>query len=331
MSNVNLNFNNSNAISGFDNPGMIAPNKDIAIGGEPNSAGKAGWGHDTLPGLENLTGKAAEQVLSASKELATAYEDVMARIGQSSEDGAPGHVLDNLKRVASDILAGAKELFSALDDPALVFKGKAGASDSVAAAAAAVLEGVQANMGELSKISKDPGIYFPDLSETAAPETKAEISADTKSSPDIESPRMFNEELRTAQGVVNPNITAPTSAGANALQGSREVGGVSGPEKQESKGGLEGNKGTANAGDSTGLAGNDSTNGRTAAEWKELLRKDPQAFGKAIEGMESFQKEDILNQISEFTQLQNRINSALSNLMMTEHQTQKAIIQNFRV
>ena len=337
MSGVNLNFNNSNAITGFDNPGQISNTSRFAIGDQPDSSGKAGWGHDSLPGLNKFPASAQEQILSASKELATAYEDVMARIAQSTSDGAPSHVLDNLKRVASDILGAATELLKDVQ-----FGSR---TDAVLTGATQLMDSIRSNMGELSKISKDPGIYYPDLTETAKPETSEEVSADIKS-PDIASPDEFSMELamevatsgvrdldstksREITEMKGPELNAKTKE-AGGAEAKKEAGGAEGAS------GADGSEGTGNADGIESTSNSNGIGGRSTQEWMALAKNDPKAFGEA---MAALYKEDggkelaekVMRDMQELTQFQNQISTMLTNLMMTDHQTKKSIIQNFRV
>ncbi len=350
MSGVNFNFNNSNAISGFDNPAAkLSPKNELAL--QNDSSGKAGWGHDTFPGMDKFPASAREQLQSMSKELATAYEDVMARIDQSTKDGAPSHVLDNLKRVASDILAGAKELLDTISsgpgNPAAeaidrhLGSDEPSKLDTAMATAQTIMDGIRSNMDELVKITKDPGIYFPDVSESGTPETNEEISADVKS-PDVPSGEEFNAELgREAAMAPTRSLDAARNRDLKELKGpelnarAKEAGGTNKASRSEStdaKGEVGGTE-ESNKADTklTQDAAVKELSSMSGQELYDLMKSDPERFTELMTAAGPQGGFAAQTALQEHMQAMNRMFSALSNIMNAEHQTGKAIIQNFRV
>jgi hypothetical protein len=145
-------------------------------------------------------------------------------------------------------------------------------------------------------------------------------------------------EAALGESKASGEIMSPGDLNSKGVEGTASsVGMTQEPSKSANlaKAGIEG-EGSETGGADGGSGGGGKTDGlsgpsKSGSELYALLKSDPEALQKELEAAGAQGSFIMQTAIQEHIQSMNRMFSTMSNIMKAEHDTQKAIINNFRV
>lgn len=256
----------------------------------------------------NLPSGKSEQVKVYSSQIADTLMSLKTEILEARSQGRNGDLLkllDSKEKVckfAADFKdAVEKDSLSALEIATYV----------LAPAAGFVLDAIienDADMGKVGDVMSD----FVNFSEKELQVLGNQF--------DISNPSKFKEEA----GIVVAGKDVAVAKGSS-------ISAESATTSAESAGGAESAGASAGAGGDAGSLAERLASGKVSgAEIKQLMKHNPELLMKAFDQKEGLQS--MVNfKLQEYMQAQNRMDTAMSQILKAEHDTAKAVINNWRV